>query len=102
MLLVSYCLRGGLKGALSIEGGTTSGCEGSVMEYYTGTTLDALWRPEGDGVLASQVLAMAHLEKFERGWPEVCVRLLFRRRSSGNGAMAWLLFGTKGRFSQGK
>ena len=78
-LLVSYRLRGELRGPSSTEGGTTSGCEGSVMKYCTRTTLGALWRPERDGVLASQVLAMADLEKFERGWPEVCVRLLFRR-----------------------
>ena len=78
-LLVSYRLREALEGDPSTEGGTTSGCEGSVMKYCTRTTLGALWRPERDGVLASQVLAMADLEKFERGWPEVCVRLLFRR-----------------------
>ena len=60
-LLVSYCLREGLGGAFFIEGGTTSGCEGSVMESCTGTTLGALLRAEGDGVLAPRVLAMANV-----------------------------------------
>ena len=80
-LLVSYRLRGGLRGAPSIEGGMASGCEGSIMESCTGTTLGALWWPEGDGVLAPRVLAMADLEKVERGWSEVRVGLGFRRRS---------------------
>ena len=77
-LLVSYHLKGELRGAPSIEGGMTGGCEGSVMESCTGTTLNALWRPEGDGVLVPRVLAMVDSEKFERGWPEVHVGLLFR------------------------
>ena len=101
-LLVSYRLRERLEGAPSTEGETTSGCEGLVMESCTGATLGALWRPERDEVLAPQVLAMADLEKLERGWPEVRVGLLFKRRSSKNGALAWLLFRTKGRFLQGK
>ena len=79
-LLVSYRHRGGLRGAPSIEGGMASGCEGSIMESCTGTTLGALWWPEGDGVLAPRVLAMADLEKVERGW-SVRVGLGFRRRS---------------------
>ena len=67
----------------SIEGGTTSGCEGSVMESCTITTLGALLRVEGDGVLAPRVLAMADLEKVERGWSKVRVGLCFRWRSLG-------------------
>ena len=51
------------------------------MESCIGTTLGALWWPEGDGVLAPRVLAMADLEKVERGWSEVRVGLGFRRRS---------------------
>ena len=98
-LLVSYHLKGELKGTPSTEGGTTGGCEGSVMEYCIGTTLGALWRPEGDGVLAPWVLAMADSEKFEREWPEVRAGLLFRQRFSGNGALTWLLFCTKWRLS---
>ena len=70
-LVVSYHLRGGLGGAPSTEGGTTSGCEGLVMEPYTGATLSALGRPEGDEVLAHRVFSMADLERFERGWPEM-------------------------------
>ena len=72
------------------------------MESCTRTTLGALWRLEGDKVLASRVLAMVDLERFERGWPEVHARLGLIWRSSGNGALAWLLFRTKERFSQGK
>ena len=98
-LLVSYHLKGELRGTPSTEGRTTSGCEGLVMESCIGTTLGALWRPEGDGVLAPRVLAMTDSEKFERGWSEVRVGLLFRQKSSGNGTLAWLLFLTKGRFS---
>ena len=86
----------------SIEGGTTSGCEGSVMEPCTGATLGLLGRPEGDEVLAPRVFAMDDSERFERRWPEVRVRLGLRWRSSENGALAWLLFRTKWRFSQGK
>ena len=51
-VLVSYHLREGLGGDLSTECGTASGCEGLVMESCTETTVGALWRPEGDGVLA--------------------------------------------------
>ena len=87
-LLVSYRLKEGLEGDPSTKGGTTSGCEGSVIESYIGTTLGALWRPEGDGVLAPRVLAIVDLKKVERGWPEVRVGLFFRQRSSGNGALA--------------
>ena len=77
-VLVSYCLKRELKGGASTESGTAGGCEGSVMESYTGTTLDALWQPEGDGVLVPRVLAMVDLEKFEREWLEVRAGLLFR------------------------
>ena len=98
-LLVSYRLKGELKGAPSTEGGTASGCEGSVMECCTRTTLGALWRPEGDGVLAPRVLAMADSKKLKKGWPEVHMGLLFRWRSPGNGALTWLIFCTKGRIS---
>ena len=77
-LLVSYPLRGGLVGDLSTEGGTASGYEGSVLESCTGTTLGALWWPEGDGVLAPSVLAMADVKKLENGWSEVRVGLFFR------------------------
>ena len=69
--LVSYRLEGELNGASSTEVGTASGCEGLVMEPYTGATLSALGRPEGDEVLAHRVFSMADLERFERGWPEV-------------------------------
>ena len=101
-LLVSYHLREELRGPYSTERGTTSGCEGSIMESYTGTTLGALWRPKGDEVLAPRVLAMAYLEKVEREWPEVRVGLGFKRRSSGNGALAWLNFRTTGRVFAGQ
>ena len=101
-LLVSYHLRGGLRGAPSTEGGMAGGCEGSVMESCTITTLGALLRVEGDGVLAPRVLAMADVKKLENEWLEVRVGLFFRRRSSGNGALAWLNFHTKWGFSQGK
>ena len=100
--LVLYRLREGLGGDPSTEGGKTSGCEGSVMESCTRTTLGGLWRPEGDRVLAPCVLGMADLEKVERGWPEVSVGIFFRQRSFGNGALAWLNFRTKGGFSQDK
>ena len=66
-LLVSYHLEGELRGASSTEGGTTSGCEGSVMEPCTWATLDALGRLEGDEVLTPRVFAMADLEKVIRG-----------------------------------
>ena len=65
------------------------------MESCTGTTLGALWRLKGDGVLVPQVLAMADMKKLENGWPEVRMGLFFRRRSFGNGALAWLNFRTK-------
>ena len=58
-LLVSYHLKGELRGAPSIEGGMTGGCEGSVMESCTRTTFGALLRASGDGVLAPRVVAMA-------------------------------------------
>ena len=45
-LLVSYRLEGEVRGASSIEGGTTSGCEG------LGAFLGALGRLEGDKDLA--------------------------------------------------
>ena len=94
-LLISYLLRR----APCTEGGTTSGCEGSVMESCTRTTVSALVRPEGDRVLAPHVLAMVDLEKVERGWSEMHMGLGLRRRSSGNGALAWLNFRTKWGFS---
>ena len=77
-LLVSYCLKGGLGGALSTEDETTSGCEGSVMESCIGETLGALVQADGDGVLAPLVLAMADVKKLEKGWPEVRGGLCFR------------------------
>ena len=87
----------------STEGGTTSGCEGSVTESCTGTTLGALGRPEGDGVLAPRVLAMKiDVKKLENGWPEVRVGFFFRLRSSRNGALDCLNFRTKWGFLQGK
>ena len=98
-LLVSYHLKEGLEGDPSTEGGMASGCEGSFMESCPGTTLGALWRLEGDRALAPQVLAMADVKKLENGWPEVRVGLFFRRRSFGNGALAWLNFCTKWGFS---
>ena len=72
------------------------------MELCTRATLGALGQPEGDEVLAPRVFAMADLERFEKGWSEVRARLGLRWRSSGNGALAWLLFRTKWRFLQGK
>ena len=66
-LLVSYRLEGELKGASSTEGGTTSGCEGSVMEPCTGAALGALGRLEGEEVLAPQVFSMADSEKVVEG-----------------------------------
>ena len=98
-LLVSYPLRGGLVGDPSTEGGTTSGYEGSVLESCTGTTLGALLWAEGNGVLAPSVLAMADVKKLENGWLEVRMGFFFRRRSSGNGTLAWLNFRTKWGFS---
>ena len=65
-LLVSYRLRGGLGGTPSTEGGTASGCEGSVMESHTSETLCAVLRANGDGVLAPLVLTMADAKKLER------------------------------------
>ena len=101
-LLVSYRLKWELRGAPSTESGMASGCEGSIMEPCTGATLGALGRPEGDEVLAPRVFAMADLKRFERGWPKMRARLGLRWKSSGNGALAWLLFCTKWRFLQGK
>ena len=66
-LLVSYRLEGRLRGAFSIEGETTSGCEGSVMEPCTGVFLGALRRLEGDEDLASRVFSMAISEKVAGG-----------------------------------
>ena len=93
-LLVSYRLRGGLGGAPSIEGGTTSGCEGSVIESCTGETLGVLARVDGDRVLAPLVLAMADVKKLEKGWTEVRGGLFFRRRSSGIPLERILWFGS--------
>ena len=66
-LLVSYRLEGELKGVSSTEGGTTSGCEGSVMEPCIGVALGALGRLEGDEVLAPRVFAMANSERLAEG-----------------------------------
>ena len=98
-LLVSYPLRGGLVGDPSIEGGTASGYEGSVLESCTGNTLGALLRAKENGVWAPSVLAMADVKKLENGWPEVRMGFFFRRRSFGNGTLAWLNFRTKWGFS---
>ena len=93
-LLVSYRLEGRLRGASSIEGGTTSGCEGSVMEPCTGVFLGALRRLEGDEDLAPQALAMADSKKEAKGaraaWAQMGV--LWK------GVLAWVLFRTKGKF----
>ena len=72
------------------------------MESCTGTTVSALVRLKGDRVFAPRVLAMVDMKKLENRWPKVRVGLGFRRRSSGNGALAWLNFRTKWGFSQGK
>ena len=66
-LLVSYRLEGELRGTPFTEGGTASGCEGSVMEPCTGATLGALGRLEGDEVLAPRVFAMANSERLAEG-----------------------------------
>ena len=87
-LRISYHLEGELRGALSTEGGTTSGCEGSVIKPCTWATLGALGWPEGDEVLAHRVFAMADSERFERGRLKVCAWSRLRWRSFGNGAMA--------------
>ena len=93
-LLVSYRLERRLRGASSTEGGTDSGCEGSVMEPCTGASLGALGRPEGDEVLAPRVFAMADSKKVARGvraaWAQMGV--LWK------GVLAWVLFRTKGKF----
>ena len=92
--MVSYHLRGGLRGAPSIEDGTTGGCEGSVMESCIGETLGALVQADGDGVLAPLILAMADVKKLEKGWPEVRKGLCFRQRSSGIPFKMVLCFGS--------
>ena len=78
----------------STKGGTASGYEGSIIKSCTGTTLGALLRADGDGVLAPLVLAMADLEKVERGWLEVRLGLRFRRRSLGIPLKMVLWFGS--------
>ena len=97
-LLISYRLEGELKGASSTEGGTASGCEGSIMEPCTRVALGALGWLEGDEVLAPRVFAMADSKRVAEGarvaWPQMGV--LWK------GALAWLLFRTKGKFLQGK
>ena len=97
-LLISYRLEGELKGASSTKSGMASGCEGLVMEPCTGATLYALGRLEGDEVLASRVFSIADSERVAGGaraaWAQMGV--LWK------GALAWLLFHTKRKFSQGK
>ena len=66
-LLVSYRLGRELRGVSSTEGGTASGCGGSVMEPCTAATLGALGRLEGDEALAPRVFAMADSEKVAEG-----------------------------------
>ena len=82
-LLVSYRLEGELRGTPFTEGGTASGCEGSIIESCTGETLGSLLWDDGDGVLDPLVLAMVDVKKLEKGWSEVRVGFCFRRRSSG-------------------
>ena len=53
------------------------------MESCTGTTLGALLRADGDGVLAPLILAMGDLKKVEKKLSEVRGGLCFRQRSSG-------------------
>ena len=93
-LLVSCRLVGELKGASSTGVGTTSGCGDSGMEPCTGVSLTALRQLEGDEDLAPMVFAMAISEKVARGarmaWTQMGVRW--------KGALAWLLFRTKGKF----
>ena len=101
-LLVSYHLRGGLRGAPSTEGGMASGYEGLVMDPCIGATLNGLGQLEEDEVLTPRAFSMANSKMFERRWLEVRERLGLRQRSSGNGALAWLLFRTKWRLLQGK
>ena len=100
-LLVSYCLRGGLGGAPSTEGGTTSGCEGSVMESCIGETLGVLAWADRDGVLVPLVLAMADVKKLEKGWLEVRGGLFFRQRSSGIPLERVLWFGSISHLERG-
>ena len=89
-ILVSYRLEGGLKGASSTGAGTTSSCGGSGMEPWTGVSLGALRRLDGDKDLAPQVFAMAISKKVARGahaaWAQMGVRWKC--------ALVWLLFGT--------
>ena len=58
-LLVSYRLEGEVRGASSIDGGTTNGCGGSGMGPWTWVSLGALRWLEGDEDLAPRVFAMA-------------------------------------------
>ena len=87
-LLVSYRLKGELKGSPSTEDGTTSGCGGS------GASLGALGRLEGDEDLAPWVFSMADLEKVAGGartaWAQMGV--------IWKGVLAWVLFRTKEKF----
>ena len=71
-LLVSYRLERRLRGASSTEGGTDSGCEGSVMEPCTGVALGALRRLEGDEDLSSLVFCHGYLREGSRR----CARVL--------------------------
>ena len=66
-LLVSYHLVGEVKGASPIDGGMTSGSEGSIMEPSTRVSLGALRRLAGDEDLAPQVFTMADSKKVVRG-----------------------------------
>ena len=101
-LLISYCLEGEFRGAPSTEGGMASGYEGLVMDPCIGATLNGLGQLEEDEVLTPRAFSMANSKMFERRWLEVHERLGLRQRSSGNGALAWLNFCTKGGFLQSK
>ena len=101
-LLVSYRLEREFRGVSSTEGGMASGYEGLVMDPCIGATLNGLGQLEEDEVLTPRAFSMANSKMFERRWLEVHERLGLRQRSSGNGALAWLLFRTKGKFSQSK
>ena len=76
-LLVSYHLEGEFRGASSTDGGTTNGCEGSIMEPCTKVSLGALRRLEGNEDLAPRVFSVAISEKVIRGvreaWAQVGV-----------------------------
>ena len=93
-VLVSYRLVGELRGASSTGGGTTSSCGGSGMEPWTGVSLGALRRLDGDKDLAPQVFAMDDSKKLVGGahaaWAQM--EVLWK------GVLAWALFCNKGKF----